>query len=110
MSAELFQELMGKLRDMDSETNLMRDAGRRLAEAECAYRVALHSEIARLRAEGQPVTITPDLARGERQVAAFRMNRDLAKTDWEVSRQRIFVIGQEVKILDAQLSREWGRS
>ena len=105
--SDLFSELHGKLSDMHAEERAMHDAGKRLAEAECAYRVALNSKIIELRAEGQPVTITPDMARGDRQVAAFRMERDLAKTDWECARQRIFVLTQEVKIIDAQLSREW---
>jgi hypothetical protein len=48
------------------------------AEAEAAYRVALAKEEARLRADGMPVTLIPDLARGCEPVAQLKLERDVA--------------------------------
>ena len=110
MSKDLFTELMDKLREMERETELMKASGRQLAIAERDYRIALAKKTVELRTGGMPATLTPDLARGEKAVADLRMQRDLAKTDWEVSRQRLFVLSQDCKIIDAQLSREWRAS
>lgn len=58
-----------------------------LAEAERAYRVALASEITRLRAAGISVTLAADLARGERTVANLRYRRDIAEGVVEAAKQ-----------------------
>lgn len=58
-----------------------------LAEAERAYRRALAEEITRLRAEGQPVTLAADLARGAEHVAELRHRRDVAEGLVEAARQ-----------------------
>jgi len=57
------------------------------AEAERAYRVALASEITRLRAAGISVTLAADLARGERMVADLRYRRDVAEGVVEAAKQ-----------------------
>ena len=49
------------------------------AKAEHDYRVALASEITRLKLDGMSVTLIPDLAKGDRNVAKLRMERDIAK-------------------------------
>lgn len=46
------------------------------AETERAYRVALSQEMLRLRAEGMPATLIPDVSRG--QVADLKFQRDTA--------------------------------
>lgn len=66
------QALMDTLSEHDRAIAMMRDDGRAYAEAERDYRIALRVEIMRLRDEGMPATITPDLARGEPKVAAVR--------------------------------------
>lgn len=107
MSADLVTELMAKLSDAEAETAEMRRLGRRRAEAESAYRIALATKILQLRADGMPVTITPDLARGDADVAARRLTRDAAEAEYEACRQRVYTLGLEAKIIDAQISREW---
>lgn len=47
--------------------------------AERAYRMRLAQEIVRLRADGIPVTVCLDLAKGEKPVADLRYLRDVAE-------------------------------
>ncbi len=56
-----------------------RDASRKLAEAERAYRVELAKEIVRVHADGAAWTVAQDLARGDKHVADLRYQRDVAK-------------------------------
>lgn len=107
---DLFQELLETLARMEGENIEMRHLGRKFAEAERDYRVALAVKILGLRAEGMPVTITPDLARGDDDVSELRLKRDAAKTEWEASKQAHYTLSMRARILDAQLGREWRAS
>lgn len=49
------------------------------AQAEAAYRIELAKEMTVLRAQGQPVTLVGDLARGSEKIATLKLSRDLAK-------------------------------
>jgi hypothetical protein len=66
-------------RAMQGAEEFLRDAYRQYAEAERAYRKALADRIVELRADGQPATLTADLARGDKQVAYLRYKRDVAE-------------------------------
>lgn len=56
-----------------------REAYAKYAEAERAYRVALASKILELHAEGTAWTSTADIARGDKQVANLRFQRDVSE-------------------------------
>ena len=57
----------------------MREAARRFAEAEEAYRLALAKKIVELHDSGVAWTVAPDLARGDAEVARLRRERDIAE-------------------------------
>lgn len=67
-----------------------RDASKKLAEAERAYRQSLAAEIVRQHADGAAWTVAQDLARGAKDVAELRYLRDVAKG-----------------VLDAEETRSW---
>lgn len=60
----------------NAEQNV-RDAFRDHGAAEKAYRMALAKKILELRAEGVPVTICLDLAKGAEKIADLRYKRDV---------------------------------
>ena len=47
------------------------------AECEAAYRQELAKEMLRLRLDGMPATLVPDLARGNERVSALKLERDV---------------------------------
>lgn len=57
----------------------VRQAFKDYGAKERAYRLALAQEIVRLRADGQPVTVVQDLAKGNKHVADLRYARDVAE-------------------------------
>ena len=57
----------------------LRDAARDFAEAEEAYRKALAVEIVTTHADGVAWSTSPDLARGDEEVARLRRERDIAE-------------------------------
>jgi len=73
-----------------AETEL-RARSRTLADAERRYRTALAQERARLHAEdGVAWTATDDLARGARQVADLRYERDVARGIYEAAQAALW--------------------
>lgn len=62
-----------------SAEQAVRDAFSTYGNAERAYRKALAIKILELRAEGIPVTICLDLAKGDRRIADLRYARDVAE-------------------------------
>jgi thymidylate synthase ThyX len=64
---------------MKAAEQFRRDASEALAEAERTYRVALAKRIVAVHGEGAAWTVAQDLARGDKQVADLRYDRDVAK-------------------------------
>ena len=93
---------------MDIEVKEVDSRGRAYAEAEAEYRTALASEMLRLRDdEKYPVTLCPDLARGNRKVALLKVKRDTSEALYKASLESININKLRIKILEAQLEREY---
>lgn len=83
-------------RDQASAAKWRADTAEGYAEAERAYRVALALKITELRAEGWPATVCADLARGDKNVARLRRERDISEglkdaaegSSWQASANR----------------------
>lgn len=61
--------------------------GRKSAEAERDYRIALRKEIIKLKADNMPATLIADLARGA--TADLKFDRDIAENQFKASRDAI---------------------
>lgn len=69
---DLWNQIQYRLDMLDSALREVGVRGREYAEAESAYKQALATKILELRADKMPVTITPDIARGTREIALDR--------------------------------------
>lgn len=85
--------------------------GNEKAEAERDYKIALRQEALKLRAEKRmPVTLIQQVVYGVPEVAEKRFKRDVAETMWATCMESINVLKLKIRILDAQISREWGNA
>lgn len=102
------QQIMNKmnecLRAMQQGNIQYKTLGLKKAQAEEKYRVALQKEMARLKLEGCKVTIIPDLARGNEEVAHLRLERDIADINYNVCRDSLRYNEKELDILRSQLA------
>ena len=103
------QELNSILTLLDQAVSSLKARGRMSAQADHDYRVALAKKLAELRAEGNPVTHLLDIARGEKEVARLRMERDIAETMYDSCREAINAYKLKARLIEAQIDREWGR-
>ena len=108
------QDLMQKMGDLtkllDSSVAAFSRRGRDYAQAEHDYKIAMAEKVLALRAEGYPVTLVPDLARGDRSVARLRLDRDNKEVVYKAAGEAIQSYKLQLRLLDAQIEREWGAS
>src|SRR5690554_1277491 len=97
---DLMIELNSHRKMLNTAITELRKRGQAKAEAEKNYRVALQQEILKLRAEGYPATLINDLARGKKEIAELKMQRDIAETMWESAMQKIYQCKLEMGIIE----------
>lgn len=107
MAADLIQEVGAKSALLDTAIRQLGIRGRAYAQAERDYRLAMRQKILEERANGTPVTIISDLCRGDPEVAKLRFERDIALTVYESAKEAIQTYKLQIRILDAQIEREW---
>ena len=81
--------------------------GKAAAESERAYRVALAAKILELREKSFPATLIPDLARGDKEVAKLKFERDCAEVVYENAQEALLVYRKQIEVLRDQIDREW---
>lgn len=84
--------------------------GRAAAEAEQTYRVKLAEKILLLREDKFPATLIGDLARGDREVAQLKFERDCAEVVYDNAKEAVNVFKRQIDVLREQIEREWSRA
>lgn len=110
MSADLINEIGAKTALLDKAITQLGVRGRTYAQAEQNYRIALSKKILEGRAEGMPVTILSDVCRGDPEIARLKLERDIAETVYKSAMAAIQAYKLQIRILDAQIEREWSRA
>lgn len=104
-------DLMNELNDLSLKLSLsgkqLERYGRELAEAERDYKITLRQEALKLRAEGMAVTLIDKIVYGDEDVADKRFKRDIAETMYKTAQESINTLKLKMRILDAQIQREW---
>lgn len=95
---------------LEKAVSEMKKRSKDLAEKEYYYRMALSKRLTELRAEGQAVTHLADIARGEKNIAKLRLDRDVAKGLYESAQEAINVYKIKIRVLENQFAREWGQA
>ena len=85
----------------------MRAWGIEHADKDRNYKVALMEWILRLRDEDYPVTIIKEIAYGK--VGQERFERNKAEVMYKSSLENVNSLKLQMRILDNQIQREWGR-
>lgn len=81
--------------------------GKEQAEAEREYKICLRSEWLKEEEKGATATKLSKTIYGIREVADKRFDRDIADVMYKTSQEQINLIKLRMRILDAQIQREW---
>lgn len=83
------------------------ETGKKLAEAEMEYKVALSKKVFELKEKKVPATIISLTIYGQEEIAKLRYQRDVAKSIYKANLEAINVYKLETKILSAQMEKEY---
>ena len=86
----------------------LRRSGTEYAEAERAYKVLLRQECLKLRDEGMAIGMIDKTCFGIQSVADARFKRDVAEVVYKANLEAINSIKLQMRLIEAQLQREWG--
>lgn len=104
---DLYEEIQRLMAELTASIRKLRDNGAKLAEAERDYKLTLRQEALRLRAGEMPVTLINNIIYGVPEVAEKRFKRDVEQANYDANKEHINVTKLKLRILEAQLSREW---
>lgn len=107
---DLYLELREKQRLLDTAVRELGNRGRSYAQAEHDYKVALAQKMLVERDKKMPVTILGDICRGDRQIAKFRFERDVAEVSYKAAMEAINSYKLQIRIIENQVQREWNQS
>lgn len=107
-NTDLYEEIQRLMAELTASIRKLRDNGAKLADAERDYKITLRQEALRLRAGDMPVTLINNIIYGVPEVAEKRFKRDVEQANYDANKEHINVTKLKLRILEAQLSREWG--
>lgn len=105
---DLYEEITKLMAELTASIRKLRQNGVNLAEAERDYKLTLSQEALRLRAGDMPVTLINNVIYGVPEVAQKRFKRDVEQANYDANKEHINITKLKLRILEAQLSREWG--
>jgi hypothetical protein len=104
---DLMQTLSATRRQLNECLIFYKNVGRKLAEAERLYKIAYRKEVFRLHIEdGVAWTACEGLAKGDETVAKLRMERDIRKSDYDSTYEKILALKAELRIIENEISFE----
>jgi hypothetical protein len=104
----LVQDIFKLNQELTASIKRLAENGKILANAEKDYKITLRKEVLNLRAEKMAVTLIDLIIYGVPEVAELRLKRDIAKTIYETNQEHINITKLKLRLLEAQVSREWG--
>lgn len=104
---DMINEMNEYTKKLSQGVRLMARYGKEFAEAEKTYKIQLSQEALRLRDSGMAVTLIDKVVYGK--CADTRFKRDVAEVMYKTAQENVNSIKLQIRILDAQISREWGK-
>ena len=104
---DLYEEISRLMQELTASIKALRKNGEKLAEAERDYKIVLRQEALKLRAGDMPVTLINNVIYGIDEVAEKRFKRDVEQANYDANKEHINVTKLKLRLLEAQLSREW---
>ena len=106
---------MEELQKLEELNNLLTSAlseykkrGQDYAKAYKNYRVKVAQKLLQLKADGMPVTISYDIARGDEEVASAKEKEIITESLYKSCQEAINTYKLQIKILQAQINNDYG--
>ncbi len=107
---DLLIELNEKRALLDKAIETLAHNGYDKASKERDYKIAINKKALELRAEDMPVTLINTVIYGYEDIAKLRFERDMAEVKYNANNEYINTLKLQIRILENQLSREFGNT
>lgn len=107
---DLIDKIQMMNNQLDQALRTLRTNGIALAEAEKNYKEAVSKEALRLRDEGMAVTLIDKVIYGLPSISTLRFQRDCCEAVYSANQEAINVKKLQIRLVEAQLAREWGNT
>lgn len=108
MNYDLYSELSAKTKQLEVSIRQLRKSGTDYAASERDYKILLRQECLKLRDAGMAIGMIDKTCYGIPAVAEARFKRDIAEAVYKANQESINSLKLQLRLLDAQISREWG--
>lgn len=105
--SDLLIELHELRKEMNLALRVAKERGMDLAEKEATYKAAKAKLVLWERERKTPVSVINDIVLGDPIISELRKERDIAKVLYINAQEAINVRKLELRIVEAQLGREW---
>lgn len=106
-------DLIERMEELKSLLNLalkeFKTRGIEYAKCYKDYRIKVAQKLLELKANGMPVTIAYDIARGDAEVAEAKEKEIVTETLYKSCQEAINSYKLQMKILQEQINKEWSR-
>lgn len=107
---DLYEQIIKLTNELDQSIRQLARNGEALAEAERDYKLCLTKKALELKADNVAVTFINLTIYGLPEVANKRFERDAAEANYKANQEHINICKLKLRLLEAQLEREWGRN
>ena len=104
---DLINEIQSKIKQLEVAVRQLRHSGTEYAKAERDYKILLRQECIKLRDEKMAIGMIDKTCYGIPSVAEARFKRDVAQAVYQANQESINSIKLQLRLLDAQIGREW---
>lgn len=105
---ELWESLDLIIKQLNEALSTLRQKGIEYCEANRKYQLQKTKEIMRLKQEGTPITLIPQMVKGLDNVADLDFDRNVADVVYKANMEAINVKKLELKVIEKQIEREYG--
>lgn len=103
-------EIQSGIAYLQQRTEDMRKSGHEAATADASYRATKAKAILEEKAKGTPATLCRDVIYARKDVQDALMSRNCTQAVYEADRESIQTMKLKLRIIDAQIAREWASS
>lgn len=107
---ELWESLEITIKQLNEALSTLRQKGIDYCESNRVYQVEKSKEILRLKKEGMPITLIPQMVKGLDNVAQLDFERNVADVVYKANLEAINVKKLELRVIEKQIEREYGNN
>lgn len=107
---ELFLEAKEIEKQLNIALSTLRENGIKYCEAERQYQMAKSKEIMKLKQEGYPITLIPQVVKGIEKIAELDFERNKCEVVYKANLEAINIKKLELRVKESEIEREYNNA